>query len=418
MVDTGGTATPRRVNWFVRRVLMPAENWLVRNSTRFTVTAVLLLLLFALLSPLMLYNISPGQVGVIWRRFGGTDVDHYLMEGLQIVYPWNRVYKYETRLQREEREFDVLSEDGLSIVVRIAWRYSLNAKYVGLLHQYIGPTYNDVLIAPDIAERARDVFAANKPEEIWTNRRTAIQQDILTAVRRNISASFKPPGFRTADFINLEDILVTGLTLPLAVQQSIVRKNVENQRQQEMDYRLLYERKESERKAIEAAGVRQFQDVVSYGLTNSYLQWRGIEATLELSKSNNAKVVVIGNSANGLPLILGGFDKEGAPIPGDFRLRPSADRSVMPAGAMPPTGTVEPQSQPGGVIGWWRRVWAAARGESPPDRPAASGTPASGGGNTAGPPNFGISPTQTPSPMQPSMRPTEPPGPLVRPAQQ
>src|SRR5262245_38483312 len=129
MADTGGAEAPRR-SWVVRRIIVPVEDWLVRYSTRFTVTAVLLLLLFALLSPLMLYNLSSGQVGVIWRRFGGTDVDHYLMEGLQIIYPWDKVYRYETRLRREERDFQVLSEDGLAISVRIAWRYSLNAKYV------------------------------------------------------------------------------------------------------------------------------------------------------------------------------------------------------------------------------------------------------------------------------------------------
>jgi len=402
MADTGGTGTPRRHSWVVRRILMPAEDWLVRNSTRFTITAVLLILVFALLSPLMLYNISAGQVGVIWRRFGGTDVDHYLMEGLQIVYPWNRVYKYETRLRREEREFEVLSEDGLAITVRIAWRYSLNAKNVGILHQYIGPNYSDVLIAPDIAERARDAFSANKPEEIWTNRRTAIQQDILTQVREHMRESFKPPGYRTADFIYLEDILVTGLTLPLAVQQSIVRKNVENQRQQEMDYRLLYERKEADRKGIEAAGVRQFQDVVSYGLTNSYLQWRGIEATLELAKSNNAKMVVIGNSANGMPLILGGFDKEGAAIPGAPEGRPASagERGATAAATGSQAGGPESQTaRQQGMIAWLKRVWSAIKNDTSIERPPA---PAS----TPGPPAPNV---PMPSQPLPSTPPSTPP---------
>jgi prohibitin 1 len=388
MVDTGGTRTPRR-SWLARWILIPTDNWLVRNSTRFVIVTALLLLIFALLSPMMLYNISPGQVGVIWRRFGGTDVDHYLMEGLQVVYPWDRVYKYETRLQREEKTFEVLSEDGLAIAVRIAWRYSINPKNAPLLHQYIGPKFSEILIAPDIAERARAAFAQNTPEDIWTNRRVAIQSEMLAQVREHITASFNPPGFSAVDFVHLEDILVTGLSLPKELQQSIIRKNVENQRQQEMDYRLLYERKEAERKGIEATGVRQFQDVVSYGLTNSYLQWRGIEATLELAKSNNAKIVVIGNSSNGLPLILGGADKDSPTVPGaaDLRLPRALEHKAMQETAALEKREVESrETRSERMISWFRHVWSAVKGDVPSERHAnATGTETAPASNTGAP---------------------------------
>ena len=62
--------------------------------------------------------------------------------------------------------------------------------------------------------------------------------------------------------------------------------------------------KEVERKRAEALGIRSFQEIVSSGLTDSYLKWRGIDATLQLSQSNNAKVVVIGGGSSGMPLIL------------------------------------------------------------------------------------------------------------------
>lgn len=400
MADTGGTGTPRRRSWVVRRVMLPAEDWLVRNSTKFTVTSVLLLLAFGLLSPLMLYNIPPGQVGVIWRRFGGTDVDRYLMEGLQIVWPWDKIYKYDTRLRREERDFQVLSEDGLAISVRIAWRFSLNARYVPLLHQFIGPHFTDVLLAPDIAERARDAFAGNKPEEIWTNRRDVIQREILSQVRQNLRNNFQPPGLRNVDFINLDDVLVTGLTLPLAVQHSIESKNVENQRQQEMDYRLLYEHKEAERKTIEAAGIRQFQDVVNYGLTDSYLKWRGIEATLKLAESHNAKVVVIGNSANGLPLILGGgIDKETTP-PAKADGKTSERAPLM----LPSNGKVVTPAEENRAIAWLKHVWTAVKeggASEPTSTPAttpSTGTPSISPGS---PTKDSVSNTPTPNPPPP-----------------
>src|SRR5438132_7597629 len=120
----------------------------------------------------------------------------------------------------------------------------------------------------------------------------------------------------------LYDVLVTGIELPAAIVAAINRKIEQYYIAEEYKFRVEREKRESERKKIEAEGIRDFQQIVSQGISESYLRWRGIEATLQLSQSTNSKVVVIGSGKDGLPIILGNVD---TPVP--------------PAGRTPPSGS-------------------------------------------------------------------------------
>jgi regulator of protease activity HflC (stomatin/prohibitin superfamily) len=123
------------------------------------------------------------------------------------------------------------------------------------------------------------------------------------------------------DTIILYDILVAGIELPAAIVAAINRKTEQYYIAEEYKFRVEREKRESERKKIEGEGIRDFQQIVSQGISDSYLRWRGIEATLQLSQSTNSKVVVIGSGKDGLPIILG-----------------NADTPVPPAGSTPPSG--------------------------------------------------------------------------------
>ena len=101
------------------------------------------------------------------------------------------------------------------------------------------------------------------------------------------------------------DVLVTGIELPAAIVAAINRKIEQYYIAEEYKFRVEREKRESERKKIEAEGIRDFQQTVSQGISDSYLRWRGIEATLQLSQSTNAKTVIIGSGKDGLPVILG-----------------------------------------------------------------------------------------------------------------
>jgi regulator of protease activity HflC (stomatin/prohibitin superfamily) len=263
----------------------------------------LVVLIFML--PSMVITIPAGHLGVLWKRFGGgTVINQVVREGTKMILPWDKIYIYDARLQTIDREFEVLSSDGLKLKVDLTWRYRVIPKILAKLHQYAGPDYAETLLSPSVGARARDVIAIYKPEDIYTEHRLEIQNQISESVRYDLKHRFNTEDTIGAEWILLEDVLIKRIVLPEGVQESIVRKNMA--RHEVEQYSLIVEKelKETERKRIEALGIRNFQEIVSSGMSESYLRWRGIEATLELARSNNAKVVVVGNSkTGGLPLI-------------------------------------------------------------------------------------------------------------------
>lgn len=314
-----------------------------RRLTRFIghhgpeIAVVVMILVFMVVyfADQIFYTIPPGSVGVLWLRFfGGTVLHRYLGEGLHIVAPWDKIYIYDVRLQQLEQDFDVLSADGLKMRVNIAYRFQAIPDTVPELQQFVGPNYVSVLLTTEIGARARDVFSRNTPEEIFSDRRIQIQREILTDVQADLRKTFSPMAGHPIDFVRLDDVLIRGITLPPEVEAAINRKEEQKQLNLEYDYRLLREAKEAERKKIEAGGIREFQDTISTGITDSYLRWKGIEATLELARSNNAKVVIVGSGKDGLPIILGNMDSGTGNI------------SVRPAGVSA-TGSQSEAAPPG-----------------------------------------------------------------------
>ena len=269
------------------------------------ISGVILLLLIAFMLPAMVVTIPAGHLGVKWKRFGGgTVLDDTIGEGASLILPWDKVFVYDARLQMVDREFEVLSSDGLKLQVNLSWRYRVIPSVLGALHQHVGPDYQEILIAPSVGARARDVIAVYRPEDIYTEHRLEIQDQISESVRYELNNFFAPMSENIKEWIVLEDVLIRRIVLPEGVEESIVRKNVA--RHEVEQYSLIVEKelKETERKRVEALGIRNFQEIVSQGMSESYLRWRGIEATLELARSNNAKVVVVGNNkTGGLPII-------------------------------------------------------------------------------------------------------------------
>lgn len=264
-----------------------------------------LVILIAFMLPAMVVTIPAGHLGVEWKRFGGgTVLNETIPEGTSTIFPWDKIFVYDARLQSVDREFEVLSSDGLKLKVDLAWRYRVIPSVLGELHQYLGPNYPETLLAPSVGARARDVIALYRPEDIYTSHRLEIQNQISESVRYDLKHRFAAKGGVPKEWIVLEDVLVKRIVLPDGVEESIVRKNMA--RHEVEQYALIVEKelKETERKRVEALGIRNFQEIVSSGMTDSYLRWRGIEATLELARSNNAKVVIVGNNkTGGLPLI-------------------------------------------------------------------------------------------------------------------
>jgi len=267
--------------------------------------------LLAILWDVMVHTIPVGYAGVHWQRislFEGAVSRGPLSEGLKIILPWDKIYIYDLRLQSQEQVYQVLSKDGLAFDVEVIFRWRVVGANLVSLNQNIGPNYVNTLLSPEIGSVTREIIALYTAEALFTDARATVQQAIYDRVTKvslpngiGIRAAF---GSSTSDVVTLSSILFKHVDLPDRISQAIESKLEQAQVVEEYKYRVQREVLESERKRIEAEGIRSFQEIVTPAISESYLRWRGIEATLKLAQSPNTKVVVIGNSATGLPLIL------------------------------------------------------------------------------------------------------------------
>ena len=301
-----------------------------------------------IIAPNMIITVPSGHVGLLWKRFrGGTQLDPRLLkeEGLRVLLPWDKLFLYDLRLQTTTDTYNAISSDGVNLGATINIRFRLKHDSIPQLHQGIGPNYIARLVRPEIGNRAREIIAEYTSEEVYSTKRQEIQKRIrthteamlgLSTMERTKEESEYGEHYRvTLDAIlNLYDTLILGLELPQPVIAAINRKVEQYYLVQEYAFRVERERKESERKLIEAQGIRAFQETVSQGISNSYVRWRGIEATLQLAQSNNAKIVIIGSGKDGLPIILGNVD---APLPKPpGAASPNAPPAERTTGASPP----------------------------------------------------------------------------------
>ncbi len=290
----------------IRRAGRWALAWVDRHWLEFFSFASVGLLLLIVLWPLIIYNVPSGNVGVMWYRFFGgtvTKADSTLPEGFHIILPWDKIFTYDARLQKINEEVSGLSVDGLTVKVSLSSRFVIDSKYAGFLHKNIGPNYTDSLMRPELRTKVLTYISEHEAEDLYSTRRSQVQNIIATQFQQELSEISSNTGFNEA-YIKLEDVLIEEIVLPPFVRQAIEEKEKVRHMSDAYDFRLLLEEKERRRKQIEAEGIRTFQEIVAPGITDSYLRWRGIEATLELSKSDNAKVVIIGSGGDGLPIIL------------------------------------------------------------------------------------------------------------------
>jgi regulator of protease activity HflC (stomatin/prohibitin superfamily) len=283
-------------------------------------------LVAVVLYPHMVITVPSGHVGVLWKRFGGgTVLDPRLLknEGFNLILPWNVVFLYDLRLQSFTESYNAISSDGVSLTATVNVRFRLQRDAVPVLHQAIGPKYKQVLVQPGIGSLTREVIAQYNAEQVYSTARQEIQDKIRNLVEDRLSEKMMEhegaeESYRVSmrDTIILYDILVAGIELPAAIVAAINRKTEQYYIAEEYKFRVEREKRESERKKIEGEGIRDFQQIVSQGISESYLRWRGIEATLQLSQSTNSKVVVIGSGKDGLPIILGNVDTPASPPAG------------------------------------------------------------------------------------------------------
>jgi prohibitin 1 len=252
------------------------------------------LLILVFLGSSMFITIDAGFEGVVFRPFaGGLDKGQILQPGFHMISPWNTVYTYDTRIQERTEEMDVLAANGLNIHMDMSFRYKIVSGEVGYLHEEIGTGYADKIVSPEVRAATRKVIGKYLPEELYSTKREVIQNEIFTQTEANV----KPK------HVHLDAVLIRSVQLPDLIKAAIERKLEQQQQRDEYEFRIQKESKEAERKRIEAQGIKDFQDIVSDGISDKLLKWKGIEATQDLAKSKNTKIVIVGGQ-DGLPVIL------------------------------------------------------------------------------------------------------------------
>ncbi len=240
-------------------------------------------------------TIPAGHAGVLFKTFsGGIDTENVYPEGFAIIAPWNKMVIYEVRQQEITEDLDVLCSAGLDIHIEVSCWYKPTFSQLGMLHKEKGERYLDRVVRPTLLSATRSVIGKYAPEEIYSSQKDVIQEQIEKQCALGLEGHF----------VDLERVVIRDITLPVKIQQAIERKQEEEQLAEQYDYKLERAKKEAERINIEATGKAEANRILNASLTPNILKEKGIEATLKLSESSNAKVVVVGNS-DGLPLILG-----------------------------------------------------------------------------------------------------------------
>jgi regulator of protease activity HflC (stomatin/prohibitin superfamily) len=381
--------TNRRKNNGEKAAIEPRQQRRIRHrkfSARLAFLFLVMIFATILLWNRMVHTTPVGHSSVVWHRIFFNESENSrgpLREGVHVIQPWDEFYTYDMRLQTSDQVYEVVSGDGLHLQITLTFRWRPVRENLVTLNRVVGPNYLQTLLVPVVGSVAREVIAGHQAERLFGPARTAVQTEIYDKVitpnyangigeRYTSSERWhlqQSQGHKTngtdetssnsADtdlteaeaqaaeqelsrilssneerMVILEDVLIKRIILPLELRTAIERKLSEAQKVEEYEFRVERERLESRRKRIEAEGIRDFQHTVAPAITESYLRWRGIEATLELAKSNNAKVVVIGNSETGLPLILDTATGNSMPPPMGNSLGKSNDQTAT-AGQTP-----------------------------------------------------------------------------------
>lgn len=289
-----------------------------KHRLKLTLIIFCLILIILFLIPRVLISVPYGHAAVVWSRFSGGTQDKVYPEGSFLINPLNKAYIYNTKFQVANLDYDVTTSEGLKVKVNIAVRFKLMKNRLPELQEHVGQQYIQLLLYPEIGAWARYVFSQYTAEQIYTSKRKHIQLElhrfILKGMDHKAKASelvdFIAPEPNTDFYIYLQNILVRQIELPKMIEDAVNKKIAQFYLTQEYNFRIKVAQKEAQRKMEEARGIAEFQRIITGGISPNFLRWKGIEATLQLSNSKNAKIVVIGGKGDGLPIILGGIDKK------------------------------------------------------------------------------------------------------------
>jgi len=343
------------------------RRWIDGHFMAASSTLLVVFLLLPYLLANMFVTIPAGHGGALWLRFfGGTVMDFQYGEGTKIIFPWDKVYIYDMRVQQKTEKLDVLTSDGLQISVEVTVRFRLMPDSLGAITAYAGPDFVDSLLMPSVAAVVR-LDAAKLPiDQIYSTARGALETTVLVDLRQTVN-NLIPNRLHAGSEIDVEDFRIRSIILPPSLKSAIENKLAQSQQAEQYKYVLAREEQERERKLIEAQGIKAFQDTVSSGISENYLRWKGIDATLKLADSPNAKIVIIGGK-EGLPVILGPLDSGNSPA---APLKITGVEPPAASSSAASSATSSPQA-PSSISGSGSDAVPSSSSAGPPSMPAGT----------------------------------------------
>jgi regulator of protease activity HflC (stomatin/prohibitin superfamily) len=235
-------------------------------------------------------------VGVLYKPlFGGTRTESVLSEGLHLIVPWDVLTVYNVRVQEDKHEMRVLSKEGLTVELHLSIRYHPEPEMVGMLHKRIGPEYKAKVVVPEVESALRTIMAGFTVHDVYTSDPGLLQR-VIDESLEGVSQ----------EFVRVDDIVLRSIELPDKVKEAVEQKMQEKQLAEAYEYKVERERMEGERKMLEVATIKKYNEVLNSSITPQLLKWKAIEATRELAQSPNSKIIFIGGKQGDLPIMLSG----------------------------------------------------------------------------------------------------------------
>jgi len=265
----------------------------VGGLSRVVLTVVILVLLF-FMGACSITKVDTGNVGIL-TKFGRVTGD-VLPEGIHLIDPLKSSNQLTVRTQEQKESASVPSSEGLIMTLEASLLFHLDKDRAADVYQKLGSDYQVKIVEPTLRSAMREATSSHGANALYTGERELVAKEIESNLASQLSARG----------IVVEKILLRDIQLPESLKRSIELKQAAEQESLAMQFKLQKEKQEADRKRIEAQGIKDFQTIVAQGITPGLLEWKGIEATEKFAASPNSKVIIVGNSKNGLPLVLGG----------------------------------------------------------------------------------------------------------------
>ena len=289
----------------------------------------------------VMVRIPPGHVGVLYSLLsGGTVTDAVYREGLAFKLPWNQMFLFETRIQALPFTLLAFSAEGMPITVEATTLFRVKGETAPKLLTDVGLDYAERIVRPISMDAVRRVIGRYSSHDIYTLGADYLEAELLEYLRSTTEAQL----------LFYSEVPIRSVRLPDRLVSAIEDKLAQQQIAASYEFRLISQKQEAERQRVQAIGLRNFYSIVQPALTDKLLTWRGIEATVELSKSPNSKVVIVGGNKEQMPLILGSDITRSSPTPEQPVPPVSGNASPLPNWAQLPPIFESPQpTQPSAI---------------------------------------------------------------------